>query len=129
MGITIGIIETSDEMIQEPFVILECELLEYLAAVSNRFALKPLTQLDPYDFTLLDITNLQLLAEEVPKFIKAVKRRDLPVPPLYVGLNGMPIRDDDEEFGWRGLENFLEKLLLILKLTLKRKQQIAAIGD
>lgn len=103
--------------LQETFVILDDELVDYLAGLVEFPVLRNLRTLDRLEETWIDAEVREMLEREVVELASRVRRREGPEPPGWVGLEGTGDIRIGEEFGWRGLLDFLQKVEHLLHLA------------
>jgi hypothetical protein len=103
--------------LQETFVILDDELVEYFAGLEGLPVFRGLQGLAAGEDTWLDATVRERLEREVAELAARVRRREGPEPPAWVGLEGTGDIRLGEELGWRGLLDFLQRLSHLLHLA------------
>src|SRR4029077_14535207 len=100
--------------------VLDQELLDYLAALPGLPALQGLRRLAMAGAggeTLLDEAVRTALQADLEAIAPLVRRRELPEPPAWVGLEGTGDIRLGEELGWRGLLDVLQKLAHLIHLA------------
>ena len=103
--------------LQETFVTLDDELVEYFAGLEGFPMFRGLQGLDPGEETWIDATVRERLEREVVELAAQVRRREGPEPPAWVGLEGTGDIRLGEELGWSGLLDVLQKLAHLLHLA------------
>ena len=95
--------------LEESHTLLDDELAEYLAGLDGFPTLQALRNLRPEETRLPDDLR-DALAQEVEALAARVKRRQLPDPPAWVGLEGTGDIRLGEPLGWDGLLVFLQRI-------------------
>jgi hypothetical protein len=116
----------------EASTMLDEELLDYLAALppdSDAPGLQILRRLDPAADTLLDAAFRAALEAGLEALTPRVRRRDLPPPPAWVGLEGHGDLRLGEELGWPGLVDVLNRLARLLAWAREPGMEMWAIGE
>ena len=103
--------------LQETFAVLDDELAEYLFKIEGFPFLRGLRGLDRYEETWIDEEAREALAQEVAVLAVLVRRREVPEPPDWVGLEGTGDLRLGEELGWKGVLDFLQRLEHLLHLA------------
>jgi len=101
----------------ESFAVLDDELAEYLFKIEGFPFLRGLRGLDRYEETWIDEEAREALAQEVAVLAVLVRRREVPEPPDWVGLEGTGDLRLGEELGWKGVLDFLQRLEHLLHLA------------
>jgi hypothetical protein len=110
----------ADEMgtpLQETFVLLDDELVDYLSALTGFPVFQGLRGLDPAEETWIDAEVRGMWEREVAELAARARKREIPEPPEWVGLEGTDDIRLGEELGWRGLLDFLQRLEHLLHLS------------
>lgn len=115
--------------LQETFVILDDELVEYFAGLEGFPVFRGLQGLDPGEETWIDAEVRESLEQEVVELAARVRRREGPEPPAWVGLEGTGDIRLGEELGWRGLLDFLQRLSHLLHLARGLGLELWALPD
>jgi len=95
--------------LEESHTLLDDELAEYLAGLEGFPTVQSLRNL-PREETRMPDDLRDALAQEVEALAARVKRRELPDPPEWVGLEGTGDIRLGEPLGWEGLLAFLQRL-------------------
>jgi len=103
--------------LQETFAVLDEELADYLFKIEGFPFLRGLHGLDRYEETWIDEEAREALAQEVAVLAVLVRRREVPEPPDWVGLEGTGDLRLGEELGWKGVLDFLQRLEHLLHLA------------
>src|SRR5436305_573613 len=121
MAWTLLMTDEEGRPLQETFVLLDDELVEYFGGLTEFAAFRDLQGLDPDGDTWIDAEARERLEREVAELAARARRREGPEPPEWVGLEGTGDIRLGEELGWKGLLEVLQKLahLLHLARTLK----------
>ena len=117
MALTLTLVDEDGAPLGDSYVLLDEELLNYLSGISGFPALQELGRLDPESDTRLDEGARVALAGEIVALAPLVQRREIPAPPDWVGLEGTGDIRLGEEFGWRGLLDFLQRVEHLLHLS------------
>lgn len=102
--------------LEESHTLLDDELAEYLAGLDGFPTLQSLRNLRPEEARLPDDLR-DALAQEVEALAARVKRRELPDPPEWVGLEGTGDIRLGEPLGWTGLLAFLQRVEHLIFLS------------
>ena len=116
--------------LQETFVILDRELVDYLARLEDFPVLCNLKTLDPIEETWIDAEVREMLEGEVETLAGRVRR--LARPPSRRsgwGFEGTGDIRIGEELGWRGLLDFLQKLEHLLHLARQMGMELWALPN
>lgn len=117
MALTLTLVDEDGTPVGDSFVLLDEELLEYLGGLSEYPALQRLGRLDPERDTRLGAKARAALAGEIEALAPLARRREVAAPPDWVGLEGTGDIRLGEEFGWRGLLDFLQRVEHLLHLS------------
>jgi len=129
MSWTLLMADEEGDPLQETFVILDRELVDYLARLEEFPVLRNLKTLDPIEETWIDAEVRGMLEGEVETLAGRVRRREAPEPPEWVGLEGTGDIRIGEELGWRGLLDFLQKLEHLLHLARQMGMELWALPN
>jgi hypothetical protein len=110
MGWTLLLTDPDGVLIEESYATLDDELVEYFGRLEGFPALQAFLHLPSDGETPLPAEARKALEGEIAELAARTKQRDLPEPPEWVGLEGMGDIRLGEEFGWRGLLDFLQRL-------------------
>jgi hypothetical protein len=116
------------EPLQETFVLLDTELVEYLSKLVDFPVLRNLQTLDRVEETWIDAEVRGMLEREVAELAARVRRREVPEPPEWVGLEDGDIRMG-EEFGWRGFLEWIQKVEHLLHLSRQMGMELWALPN
>lgn len=103
--------------LEESYATLDDELVEYFASLESFPALQAFLHLPSDGETPLPAEAREALEGEIAELAARTKQRELPEPPKWVGLEGTGDIRLGEEFGWRGLLDFLQRLEHLLFLA------------
>jgi|SRR6185312_9007426 len=109
MGWTLLLIAEDGAPLEESHTLLDDEMAEYLAGLDGFPTLQSLRNL-PREETRMPDDLRDALAQEVEVLAARAKRRELPDPPEWVGLEGTEDIRLGEPLGWEGLLAFLQRL-------------------
>jgi hypothetical protein len=129
MSWTLLMADEAGNPLQETFVILDDELVEYFAGLEGFPVFRGLQGLDPGEETWIDAEVRESLEQEVVELAARVRRREGPEPPAWVGLEGTGDIRLGEELGWRGLLDFLQRLSHLLHLARGLGLELWALPD
>lgn len=129
MSLTLQLADTDGNLLSESYALLDQELLDYLASLDGFPVLRSFRGVDPADETYLDEEVRVALAAEAEELERRVERREVPVPPDHVGLEGLGDLRLGEEFGWRGLRDFLRRVSHLLHLARTLGMEVWLLGD
>ena len=115
--------------LQESFAVLDDELAEYLFGIEGFPFLRGLRGLDRYEETWIDEEARGALAQEVAVLAVLVRRREVPQPPDWVGLEGTSDLRVGEKLGWQGLLDFLQRLEHLLHLARQMELDLWALPN
>ncbi|HEX4959627.1 MAG TPA: hypothetical protein VF173_02225 [Thermoanaerobaculia bacterium] len=116
-------------LLEESYAMLDDELAEYLARLDGFPRLQELRELPPEVDTPLPEDAREALTLEVAELAARAKRRAIPEPPEWVGLEGTGDIRLGEAFGWRGLLDFLQRLEHLLFLARRMGTGLWAVGE
>jgi hypothetical protein len=116
MGWTLLLTAEDGAPLEESHTLLDDELAEYLAELDGFPTLQALRNL-PREETLLPDDLRDALAREVEALAARAKRRELPEPPEWVGLEGTGDIRLGEPLGWGGLLVFLQRVEHLIFLS------------
>ena len=128
MSWTLLMADEEGDPLQETFVILDQELVDYLSGLTDFPVLRNLKTLGQTEETWIDSEVRAMLEREVADLAGRVRRREVPDPPDWVGLEDGDIRMG-EQLGWRGLLDWLQKLEHLLHLTRKMGMELWALPN
>jgi hypothetical protein len=115
--------------LQETFVILDDELVGYLSGLTGFPVFQGLRGLDPAEETWIDAEVRGMWEREVAELAARARKREIPEPPEWVGLEGTDDIRLGEELGWRGLLDFLQRLEHLLHLSRTMGMELWALPD
>jgi hypothetical protein len=115
--------------IEEAYAVLDDELAEYLAGLDGFPKLEALGNLPREEETLLPKGTQEALGLEVAEMAARAKRREIPEPPEWVGLEGTGDIRLGEPFGWAGLLDFLQRVEHLLFLARRMGLGLRAAGE
>lgn len=115
--------------LQETFVLLDDELVGYLSGLTGFPVFQGLRGLDPAEETWIDAEVRGMWEREVAELAARARKREIPEPPEWVGLEGTDDIRLGEEFGWRGLLDFLQRLEHLLHLSRTMGMELWALPD
>ena len=115
--------------LQETFVILDDELVGYLSGLTGFPVFQGLRGLDPAEETWIDAEVRGMWEREIAELAMRAGKREIPEPPEWVGLEGTADIRLGEEFGWRGLLDFLQRLEHLLHLSRTMGLELWALPD
>jgi hypothetical protein len=117
MSWTLLMADEEGNPLQETFVLLDDELVDYFAGLEGFPVFRGLKGLDPVEETFVDAEVRGMLEREVAELAARVGRREGPEPPAWVGLEGTGDIRVGEELGWNGLLDLLQKMAHLLHLA------------
>lgn len=117
MSWTLLMADAEGNPLQETFVLLDDELVAYLSGLKGFPVFQGLRGLDSVDETFIDAEVREMLEREVTELAARARRREVPQPPAWVGLEGTGDVRLGEELGWRGLLEWLQKVEHLLHLA------------
>ena len=109
MALTLQLTDVDRHPLSEAYAVLDGELLVYLSGLDGFPALQRIGEL-PLEETAIGEDDREALAREAANLAVLASRREVPPPPDWVGLEGTGDIRLGEEFGWRGLLDFLRRL-------------------
>jgi len=115
--------------LQETFVLLDDELVDYLSGLTGFPVFQGLRGLDPAEETWIDAEVRGMWEREVAELAARARKRDIPEPPEWVGLEGTDDIRLGEELGWRGLLDFLQRLEHLLHLSRTMGMELWALPN
>lgn len=126
MGWTLLLADSEGVTLEESYTALDDELVEYFARLEGFPALQTLLHLPSEGETSLPAEAREALEGEIAELAARTKRRELPEPPDWVGLEGTGDIRLGEELGWRGLLDFLQRLEHLLFLVRQMGMKLRA---
>jgi hypothetical protein len=126
---TLLIADEEGNPLQETFVLLDDELVDYFAGLEGFPVFRGLKRLDPVEETWVDAEVRGMLEREVAELAARAWRREGPAPPEWVGLEGTGDIRLGEELGWTGLLDFLQRLEHLLHLARGLGMELWALPD
>lgn len=126
--LSLEIADAEGSWLDEASTVLDEELLDYLAALPGVPAMQGLRGFAPGE-TLLDEAARAGLEADLATLAPLVRRRELPEPPAWVGLEGSTDIRLGEELGWPGLVGVLNRLARLLALARRPEMGLWAVGD
>lgn len=129
MSLTLQLADSDGNTLQESFVVLDNELLDYFSSLDGFPALRSFQNFDPLDDTPVDEELRTALDREVADLAARARRREVPEPPDWVGLEGLNDIRLGEEFGWTGLLNLLQRMEHLLHLSRRLGMEVWALGE
>jgi hypothetical protein len=129
MARILQLIDDRGAPISDAALLVDDELADYLAALSDFPALASLRAYPAEGETRIDPEPRRALAGEIAPFAARARARDLPEPPDWVGLEGGTDIRLGEELGWRGLLHFLQQLERLLTLADRLRGEIWVMGE
>jgi hypothetical protein len=129
MSWTLLMMDEEGAPLQETFVTLDDELVEYFAGLEGLPVFRGFHGLDPDEETWIDAEVRERLEQEVVELAARVRRREGPEPPAWVGLEGTGDIRLGEELGWSGLLDVLQKLAHLLHLARGLGLELWALPD
>jgi hypothetical protein len=129
MSWTLLMADEDGNPLQETFVILDDELVAYLSGLRGFPVFQGLRGLDPVEETYIDAEVREMLEREVSELAARARRREVPEPPAWVGLEGTGDIRLGEELGWRGLLEWLQKVEHLLHLARQMGMDLWALPN
>lgn len=129
MSLTLQLADSDGNLLQESFVVLDDETLEYFSFLNDFPALRGFQAFDPAEDTPLEEAAREDLGREVAELAARARRREVPEPPAWVGLEGLNDIRLGEEFGWTGLLVLLQRIEHLLHLSRKLGMEVWALGE
>jgi hypothetical protein len=117
MSWTLLMADEEGNPLQETVVLLDDELVAYLSGLQGFPVFQGLRGLDPVEETFVEAEVREILEREVAELAARARRRQVPEPPAWVGLEGTSDLRLGEELGWRGLLEWLQKVEHLLHLA------------
>jgi hypothetical protein len=127
--LSLEIKDTDGRWLGEAAALYDDEVLDYLAALPGFPGLEALCRLDRDGETLLAPSLCEALAADLAEIAPRVRRRDLPEPPAWVGLEGTGDIRLGDELGWPGLADLLGRTSRLLALARRPGMELWALGD
>ena len=129
MALTLQLSDADGNPLSESYAVLDDELLAYLSGLDGFPALQRIGGLPPEEETSIGEDDREALAREARELAALASRREVPVPPDWVGLEGTGDIRLGEEFGWRGLLDFVRRLEHLLHLCRTMGMEMWALPD
>jgi hypothetical protein len=130
MALTLQLADADGQPLSESYAVLDDELLAYLSGLDGFPALHRLGELSLEEEMPIEEDDRAALAREAAEVTALASRREVPAPPDWVGLEGTGDIRLGEEFGWRGLLDFLRRLEHLLHLCRTMGMEMWALpGD
>lgn len=129
MSLTLQLADSDGDLLQESFVVLDDELLEYFSSLDGFPVFRRFRDFDPLDDTPVSEESRVALEQEVAELASRVRRREVPEPPAWVGLEGLNDIRLGEEFGWTGLLSLLQRMEHLLHLSRRLGMEVWALGE
>jgi hypothetical protein len=129
MGWTLLMADDDGTPLFETYVLLDDELAEYLGGLKGFPYLQGLKGLDPAEETWIDAEAREKLEKEVSELAGKVRRKEVPEPPEWVGLEGIGDLRMGEALGWKGLLEFLQKVEHLLHLSRSMGMEMWALPN
>jgi hypothetical protein len=128
MALTLQLSDADGNPLSESYAVLDDELLEYLSGLDGFPVLRRIGEPSEEE-TSIGEDDREALAREVRELAVLASRREVPAPPGWVGLEGTGDIRLGEEFGWRGLLDFVRRLEHLLHLCRTMKMEMWALPD
>lgn len=129
MALTLQLADADGRLLSEAYAVLDDELLAYLSGLDGFPALQRFGELSSKEETAIGEDDREALAREAANLAVLASRRELPEPPDWVGLEGTRDIRLGEEFGWRGLLDFLRRLEHLAHLCRTMGVEMWALPD
>lgn len=129
MALTLQLADTGGNLLSEAYAVLDDELLAYLSGLDEFPALRRIGELPSEEETSIGGDDREALTREARELAVLASRREVPAPPDWVGLEGTGDIRLGEEFGWRGLLDFLRRLEHLLHLCRTMEMEMLALPD
>lgn len=129
MALILQLSDAAGKPLSESYIVLDDELLAYLSGLDGFPALRRVGGLPPDEETSIGEDDREALAREARELAVLASRWEVPVPPDWVGLEGTGDIRLGEEFGWRGLLDFVRRLEHLLHLCRTMKMEMLALPD
>src|ERR1700759_2955871 len=110
MSWTLLMADEEGNPLQETFVLLDDELVDYFTGLEGFPVFRGLKGLDPVEEQWIAAEVRGMLEREVVELEARVRRREGPAPPEWVGLEGTGDIRLGEELGWKGLLDGLQRV-------------------
>ena len=117
MALSLQLATADGHPLSESYAILDDELLAYFSGLDGFPALRSFGERSDDEETPVEEAAREALAREVAELARLASRREVPPPPDWVGLEGTGDIRLGEEFGWRGLLDFLQRVEHLLFLA------------
>jgi hypothetical protein len=115
--------------LEESVAVLDAELADYLGGIAGFPFLRGLKGMSASEETWIDEEAREALAREVAELAALVRRREVPQPPEWVGLEETRDLRVGEKLGWQGLLDFLQGLEHLLHLTRRLGMDLWAVPN
>ena len=129
MSWTLLMADDEGNPLEESTAVLDDELAEYLMELEGFPYLRGLQGMHGSEETWIDEEAREALARETAELAARVRRREVPQPPDWVGLEGIGDLRIGEELGWRGLLDFLQRLEHLLHLARRMGLDLWAVPN
>ena len=129
MSWTLLMADDEGNPLEESTAVLDDELAEYLRGIEGFPYLRGLQGMSRSEETWIDEEARAALARETAALAARVRRREVPQPPEWVGLEGLGDLRFGEELGWRGLLDFLQRLEHLLHLARQMELELWAVPE
>jgi len=129
MSWTLLMADDEGNPLEESTAVLDDELAEYLRGIEGFPYLRGLQGMSRSEETWIDEAAREALARETAELAARVRRREVPQPPEWVGLEGLEDLRFGEELGWRGLLDFLQRLEHLLHLARQMELELWAVPE
>jgi hypothetical protein len=129
MALTLQLAGADGNLLSESYAVLDGELMTYLSGLDGFPALRRIGELPAEEATSFGEDDREAMAREARELAVLASRREVPVPPDWVGLEGTGDIRLGEEFGWRGLLDFVRRLEHQLHLCRTMGMEMVALPD
>ncbi|HEY7213161.1 MAG TPA: hypothetical protein VIC28_00955 [Thermoanaerobaculia bacterium] len=129
MSWTLLMADDEGNPLEESTAVLDDELAEYLRGIEGFPYLRGLRGMTRSEETFIDEEAREALAREAAALAARARRREVPRPPDWVGLEGTGDLRLGEELGWRGLLDFLQRLEHLLHLARRMGLDLWAVPE
>lgn len=129
MALTLQLSDADGNLLSESYAVLDDELMAYLSGLDGFPALRRMGELPSEEETSIGEDDREALSREARELAVLASRREVPTPPDWVGLEGTGDIRLGEEFGWRGLLDFLRRLEHLLHLCRTMGMEMWALPD
>jgi hypothetical protein len=129
MSWTLLMADEDGNPLEESTAVLDDELAEYLRGIEGFPYLRGLQGMSRSEETWIDAAARAALARETAELAARVRRREVPTPPEWVGLEGSGDIRLGEELGWKGLLDFLQRLEHLLHLARQMGLDLWAVPE